>query len=168
MSCTFCARGYSKSVPQVPGSSRCVPLPESNPFCLIPDSQDNTSCLLCEEGKYMRHREVSGKMVHRCEDYNNVNKIDLCFNYGGSEILHPSNCHICKAGKQPSLDVNAGKAPKKRMLPQADLKCIENTSIADCEITMVIETGTPQLGYGCMLCKEGKYRIDNSCTGIAW
>lgn len=36
-SCDWCAKGRSKDIPQIPGTRRCVSLPEADQMCLIPE-----------------------------------------------------------------------------------------------------------------------------------
>ena len=33
--CGMCFRGYPMNVPQIPGSQRCRPYPDTNPLCLV-------------------------------------------------------------------------------------------------------------------------------------
>lgn len=79
-SCEHCFAGYSADVPQVPGSKKCKPHPDTNPFCLSTRMVDGVmmkdQCDICEKGKYLKG------LTRKCEQYT-LTAIENCFNYFG-------------------------------------------------------------------------------------
>lgn len=129
-SCEHCFAGYSVDVPQVPGSKKCKPHPDTNPFCLSTRMVDGVmmkdQCDICEKGKYLKG------LTRKCEQYT-LTAIENCFNYFGYNPDTPiPACRICGGGKAP---VNA--VPARRVLEGFGFDCTKNSPVENCEYTMV-------------------------------
>ena len=164
--CTRCGRnGFATPVAGRQGVTECRRLERYNSWCEIAASL--SMCELCRDGGYW---EASSET---CYEYLEETKVENCVEYTGDVA---GICSTCKGGLIPSADRKSCITIPPLVVPEPDRILevapasaaqppVDPAKYVNCDLIGVWITDATVVP--CYTCKEGFYKIDGMCTGVA-